>query len=107
MIAGVPNTGRPWQRSREWPRLDSAEVVDTSDGRNPLGFHSVQDHVVPGLEQKSTEMPEILFAMCATSEEVATLDFNHPLAGQNLNFSVTVRDVPSVGGGRIIVPGEV
>ena len=47
------------------------------------------------------------FAICTTSEEVATLDFNHPLAGQNLNFSVTVRDVPSVGGGRIIVPGEV
>ncbi len=88
-------------------RLDSADVVDTSDGRDPLGFHSVQDQVVAGLEQKSTEMPEMLFAICGTSEEEGPLDLNHPLAGQNLNFSVTVRDVQPVGGGRIIVPGEV
>jgi len=34
------------------------------------------------------------------------LDFNHPLAGENLNFSVTARDVQSAAGGRIILPGE-
>jgi FKBP-type peptidyl-prolyl cis-trans isomerase 2 len=49
------------------------------------------------------EMP---FTIIAVSEDQATLDFNHPLAGENLNFSVTVRDVHSAGGGRIILPGE-
>jgi FKBP-type peptidyl-prolyl cis-trans isomerase SlyD len=46
------------------------------------------------------------FTIIAISKEEATLDFNHPLAGENLNFSVTVRNVQSAGGGRIIVPGE-
>jgi len=44
--------------------------------------------------------------MIAISEEEAAIHFNHPLAGENLTFSMTVRDVKSVGGGRIIVPGE-
>ncbi len=52
---------------------------------------------------RGQEMP---FTIIAVSEEQATLDFNHPLAGESLNFSVTVRDVQSAGGGRIIVPGE-
>jgi len=57
-------------------RLDSGEIVDSSEGRDPLIFHFGRDH------------------------------FNHPLAGERLNFSVTVRDVQSAGRGRIIVPGE-
>ncbi len=39
--------------------------------------------------------------------ESGEVDFIHPLAGETLTFSVTVRDVRSAGGGRIVLPGEV
>ena len=55
--------------------------MDSSEGRDPLVFHFGRDQIIPG-------------------------HFNHPLAGESLNFSVSVRDVQSAGGGRIIVPGE-
>jgi FKBP-type peptidyl-prolyl cis-trans isomerase 2 len=138
-------------------RLDSGEVVDSSEGRDPMVFHFGGGQVIPGLEREMAGMqsgdqkeisvapregygprepgaiqkvpldrfPEDLtpeagmrltvrgpqgrempFTIIAVSEDQATLDFNHPLAGQNLNFSVTVRDVQSAGGGRIILPGE-
>ena len=138
-------------------RLDSGDVVDSSDGRDPLVFHFGQGQVIPGLERKMTGMqngdqkdirvapeeaygprepaaiqmipldrfPEDItpeagmrltiqgprghqmpFTIIAVSEEQATLDFNHPLAGESLNFCVTVRDVQSAEGGRIILPGE-
>ena len=51
---------------------------------------------------RGEEMP---FTIIAVSEDQATLDFNHPLAGESLNFSVTVRDVCPAGEERIIVPG--
>ena len=138
-------------------RLDSGEVVDSSDGRDPLVFHFGQGQIIPGLEREVAGMQtgdqkeirvgpddgygprdagavqkipldrfpeditpevgmrltvrgpqgkEMPFTIVAVSEEQATLDFNHPLAGESLNFSVTVRDVQSTEGGRIIVPGE-
>jgi FKBP-type peptidyl-prolyl cis-trans isomerase SlyD len=138
-------------------RLDSGEVVDSSEGREPLVFHFGQGQIIPGLEREMSSMQngdqkeisvapgeaygprqagaiqtipldrfpkdlapeagmhltvrrprgeEMPFTIIAVSEELATLDFHHPLAGENLNFSVTVRDVQSAGGGRIILPGE-
>lgn len=36
---------------------------------------------------------------------VVTMDFTHPLAGEALNFSVTVRHVQTAGGSRLIMPG--
>lgn len=138
-------------------RLDSGEVVDSSEGREPLVFHFGRGQIIPGLEQELSGMQsgdqkdvrvtpkeayglresgaihqipldrfpedmtpevgmrltvkgpqgqEMPFTIIAVSEEQATLDFNHPLAGESLNFSVTARDVESAGGGRIIVPGE-
>jgi FKBP-type peptidyl-prolyl cis-trans isomerase 2 len=139
-------------------RLNSGEVVDSSDGREPLVFNFGQGDVIPGLEREMTGMQsgdqkeigvepeeaygpreagaiqtipldrfpediapevgmhltvrgprgeEMPFTIIALSEDEATLDFNHPLAGEYLNFSVTVRDVQSTGGGRIILPGAV
>ena len=138
-------------------RLDSGDVVDSSEGRDPLVFHFGRGQVIPGLErelaglqsgdQKEIQVgpedgygtreagaiheipldrfpqnitPEVgmrmtvkgpqgevmLFTIIAVSESNATLDFNHPLAGERLNFSVTVRDVRSAEGGRIVLQGE-
>ena len=138
-------------------RLDSGELVDSSEGREPLVFRFGQGQIIPGLEREMTGMQngdqkeisvapdeaygpreagaiqtisldrfpediapqvgmhltvqgpqgeEMPFTIIAVSEEEAALDFNHPLAGENLTFSVAVRDVQSTGGGRIIVPGE-
>ncbi len=60
-------------------RLDSGQVVDSSNGRDPLVFHFGQDQIIPGLERE--------------------------MAGMQ-SGDQTVRDVESAGGGRIIVPGE-
>lgn len=138
-------------------RLDSGEVVDSSEGQEPMVFQFGQGQIIPGLERnlagmqrgdtKDIRVPpeeaygahepgathqvpldrfpeditpqvgmrltvqgpqgrEMPFTIVAVSAEQATLDFNHPLAGENLNFSVTVRDVRPAGGGRIILPGE-
>lgn len=138
-------------------RLDSGEVVDSSDGTEPLVFQFGQGQVIPGLENGMTGMrtgdqkdvrvapedgygarqpgamhkipldrfpedmkpavgmrltvrgpqgEEMPFTVSAVSHDEATVDFNHPLAGETLTFSVTVRDVRSAGGGRIILPGE-
>lgn len=138
-------------------RLDSGEVVDSSDGREPMEFQFGQGQIVPGLErelaglqsgdQKEVRVApdeaygarqhgamhtipldrfpeditpavgmrltvrgpkgeEVPFTIAAVSDGRATLDFNHPLAGEALTFSVTVRDVRVAGKGRIILPGE-
>ena len=138
-------------------RLDSGEVVDSSEGAEPLVFHFGQGQLVPGLENGVTGMRsgdqkdvrvapedgygarqpgaihqipldrfpetmkpavgmrltvrgpqgnEVPFTVTAVSHQEATVDLNHPLAGETLTFSVTVRDVRSAGGGRIILPGE-
>lgn len=49
---------------------------------------------------------EVPFTIVAVADGKVTRDFNHPLAGEALNFSVTVRDVQAEGGKRLIVPGE-
>lgn len=137
-------------------RLDSGEVVDSSEGREPLVFEFGQGRIVPGLERELTglqsgdqkevrvspeegygsrrpeavhQIPldrfpeditpaigmrltvrgpqgeEVPFTISSVSDDSATLDFNHPLAGETLTFSVTVRDVQGAGGSRLIVPG--
>lgn len=137
-------------------RLDTGEVVDSSEGGQPLVFQFGQGHIIPGLERAlaglqageqkeirvaaeeayGTHEPEAVqrvpldrfprditpavgmhltvrgpggdempFTITAVSDGVATLDFNHPLAGETLTFSVTVRGVQAVGEKRIIIPG--
>jgi peptidylprolyl isomerase len=137
-------------------RLDSGEVVDSSDGGDPLVFQFGQGQIVPGLERElaglqtgdekevrvtpeeaygvrqpraAHQIPldrfptditpavgmrltvrgpqgeEVPFTIAAVSDGQATLDFNHPLAGETLTFSVIVRKVQSSGGGQVILPG--
>jgi FKBP-type peptidyl-prolyl cis-trans isomerase 2 len=49
---------------------------------------------------------EVPCSIVAVADGMATLDFNHPLAGETLTFSVTIQDVQVAGGSRLIVPGE-
>ena len=58
------------------------------------------------LSVRGPQGEDVPLTITAVSDGHATLDFNHPLAGEVLTFSVTVRDVQSDGGGRIILPGE-
>jgi FKBP-type peptidyl-prolyl cis-trans isomerase 2 len=137
-------------------RLDSGEVVDSSEGKEPLTFEFGQEQIIPGLERglvgmrrgdatqvrvaaedaygarrpeavqevpldrfpegvkptvglqlglRNPQGEEIPFVVAAVSDSHATLDFNHPLAGEALTFAVTVVDVQASGGSRIILPG--
>ena len=58
------------------------------------------------LELRNPQGSEIPFVITGVSDSHATLDFNHPLAGEALTFAVTVMDVQAGAGGRIILPGE-
>lgn len=62
----------------------------------------------PGLRLtvRGPQGEEVPFTIVAVADGMATLDFNHPLAGEALTFSVTVRDVKAEGGRRLVVPGE-
>jgi peptidylprolyl isomerase len=137
--------------------LDSGEVVDSSEGKEPLTFEFGREQIISGLERRLTglrrgdsreirvtaedaygerrpeavqEVPldrfpegvtpkvglqlelrnpqggEIPFVITGVSDGHATLDFNHPLAGEALTFAVTVMDVQAGTDGRIISPGE-
>jgi FKBP-type peptidyl-prolyl cis-trans isomerase 2 len=130
-------------------RLESGEVVDSTEGQKPLVFHFGREEIIPGLEQElaglepgdrrelvlapedayGPHLPEAVQSVPldrfpedvkpipgmqlivrgpggdeipATvrdlSEGHADLDFNHPLAGERLSFSVEVRDVQVVDG---------
>lgn len=123
-------------------RDDSGEVLDTSEGREPISFVQGAGNIVPGLEkeiegksegdafatkiepkdaygdhrddlvfsvnrdqvpvedlkagmqlQARTEQGTQLLVVKSVAEESVELDANHPLAGQTLNFDVTVREV--------------
>lgn len=138
-------------------RLDSGEVVDSSEGNDPLVFQFGRGQIIPGLERelaglkmgdqkevrvapeeaygsrqlrgvhqipldrfpkditpavgmrltvRGPQGEEVPFTIAAIADGQATLDFNHPLAGETLTFSVMVRDVRPALGGRIILPGE-
>lgn len=123
-------------------RDGSGEVLDTSEGREPISFVQGAGNIVPGLEkeiegksegdafaatiepedaygehrddlvfsvsrdqvpvedlkagmqlQARTEQGTQLLVVKSVAEDAVELDANHPLAGQTLNFDVTVRDV--------------
>ncbi len=47
-------------------------------------------NVLPMMDDQGHQFQGIV---CAISDEAVTMDFNHPMAGKELNFSVTVADV--------------
>jgi FKBP-type peptidyl-prolyl cis-trans isomerase SlyD len=119
------------------------EVLDTSDGDEPLAYLHGNGHIVPGLERamegrasgdsfsvsvppeegygvrdesKVGEAPRSAFekigdlqpgmqfqakgphgvetvTVISVSDENVLLDANHPLAGETLNFAITVREI--------------
>ena len=132
-------------------RLNSGQIVDSSEGRDPLVVHFGQGQIIPGLERELAGLqsgdekevrvepgdgygarqseaihripldrfPEditpavgmrltvrgprgedVPFTITAVSGGEATVDFNHPLAGETLTFLVTVRNVQSTGNDR-------
>jgi FKBP-type peptidyl-prolyl cis-trans isomerase 2 len=60
------------------------------------------DNITPAvgmsLTMKGPKGDEIPFSIVALSDAAATLDFNHPLAGKALTFSVTVREIQATNG---------
>lgn len=125
-------------------KLDSGQVVDSTDGRQPFSFLTGSGQIIPGLERQLMGLeqgdereirvnpeegygpvdpdaiqtvsvglfPEdveievgqrytakrptgerLSFTIVEVNEGNATVDFNHPLAGENLNFHVMVRGV--------------
>jgi FKBP-type peptidyl-prolyl cis-trans isomerase 2 len=125
-------------------KLDSGEVVDTSEGREPLTFIYGRGQLIPGLERELQGLSpgdtkqvvvaaedaygpvdleairpiplehfpedlklekglvlvmtdehgnEVPFKITELTESEAIADFNHPLAGKDLHFSITIVDV--------------
>ncbi len=122
---------------------DAGEVIDSSEGREPLPYLAGAGNIIPGLEnalegksagdkldvrvapeegygerheQMIQEVPRSAFdgvddiqvgmhfqaqsdhgpvsvVVTALTDETVTVDGNHPLAGENLNFAVEVMDV--------------
>ena len=120
------------------------EIIDTSEGREPLAYLHGNGNLIPGLEKalegkaggdtlkvsippeegygvrddsKRTEIPRNVFkdvdevkpgmqfqargpqggvellTVVSVADDKVTIDANHPLAGETLNFDVTVREV--------------
>jgi len=53
---------------------------------------------------KNPQGEDIPFIVTGVSESHATLDFNHPLAGEPLTFAVRVLNVQESGNGLIVRP---
>ncbi len=124
-------------------RSDAGEVIDSSNGRQPLTYLHGHGNIIPGLEkalegkregdsatvkvspeegygvrddrlvtqvprsqfsgvdkiekgmqfQAQTQHGARLFTVTQIEGDQVTVDGNHPLAGENLNFEVTIRGV--------------
>ncbi|QDU57815.1 FKBP-type peptidyl-prolyl cis-trans isomerase [Aeoliella mucimassa] len=122
---------------------DNGQMIDSSEGQDPLWYLHGHENIVPGLEreltgksegdsfkvcvapeegygprndslqqevsrknfedagelapgmqfQANTEAGPMVFTITEVTEEMVTVDANHPLAGQTLNFDITVREV--------------
>ncbi len=59
---------------------------------------NIQPAVGMSLTMQGPKGNEVPFTIVGLSDQAATLDFNHPLAGKALTFSVTVRDIQATDG---------
>ena len=62
---------------------DKGEKLDSSDG-TPLPYLHGNGNLIPGLERELAGK---------SAGDMVTIDANHPLAGQNLNFDVEIVEV--------------
>ena len=77
------------------------EAVDAYGERNesmvqpvPRSTFNEVDNVEPGMQFRvETEQGPMVVQIMEVGEEIVTLDFNHPLAGERLHFDVNVMDV--------------
>jgi FKBP-type peptidyl-prolyl cis-trans isomerase SlyD len=101
---------------------DQGQVLDSSEGRDPLLYLHGASNIIPGLEaalagktqgdalsvriapeeaygtrddEKVQTVPRAMFGEAAVEvdDETVTVDGNHPLAGAHLNFDVEVVEV--------------
>ena len=91
----------------------SGEVLDRSQEGSPLAYLQGASNIIPGLEkaleartaddadtlepgmrfQAKSDSGSLVVTVTEVSDNGVTVDGNHPLAGQTLNFDVTVADV--------------
>jgi len=74
------------------PSLDQL-VQTVPKAQFPEGFVFDAGGVVQG---ENDEGQPVFATICEAMEDVVTLDFNHPLAGKNLNFEIELISVQSV-----------
>ena len=86
---------------------EQGQIIDTSDGGEPLVFLIGAQNVIQGLEEAligktvepgmaftaETEQGPMNLIVTAVEDNMVTVDGNHPLAGKALTFDVTVEAV--------------
>ena len=79
--------------------LDDGNKFDSSIGRDPLGFERAQlpedldPEIGMGLQMQGPQGQPIPVQITAVAESTITIDANHPLAGQNLNFELELVEI--------------
>ena len=73
---------------------DDGDLLDSSEGQEPLTYLHGYDGLLPGLEVAArSDEGTMTFRVVEVSDDGAVLDGNHPLAGRNLHFEVDVLEV--------------
>ncbi len=76
------------------PEKAYGERVEEMKQEVPKELFGGVDNIEVGMQfQSETEQGPVLVTVIAITDEMVTVDGNHPLAGVQLNFDVTVREV--------------